>query len=64
MKVDAEMVHNWHVWEQRRRADHLPMKILPEISKAHDRHHRDGTSAQAEADEINRRFGLTDDEEG
>lgn len=59
MYLDADDVHNWHVsYVKRRWVGFLTDEQQKAVSEAHARHHRQGTNADDEAKDLNKRFGF------
>ena len=52
-QLTADAIHNWDTPYIQRQYEHLPPEIKTAEHKAMIRHHRQGTSAQAEAEAIN-----------
>ncbi len=59
-RITQNDVHNFHVTHVRGQIDAAyPKTVVEAIASAHYRHHQEGTSAQEEAEAINRKFELS-----
>lgn len=61
MKLTADAIHNWGEAYVMRRYAALPAEVQAAAREAMVRHHRQGTSAQAEAETLNTAFALRDE---
>lgn len=61
MILTADAIHNWDAAYVQKRYAHLSDAIKQACWAAMVRHHQHGSSAQAEADAVNKMFGLAND---